>query len=72
LAGFKVNIFRIATLVLSLLLVGYLWLVFLPTFRGAIEYQGIQNVVILITVLLLVASGIQVILSIRKEESEQE
>jgi hypothetical protein len=70
-AGLRVNIFHVIAFVCSMLLVGYSWFIFLPPFEGAQEYPYIRNVVILLTVLLLIASGIQIFLSIRGEETEQ-
>ncbi|MFB0523131.1 MAG: hypothetical protein ACETV1_05140 [Candidatus Bathyarchaeia archaeon] len=69
--GFRVNIFHIIAFICSLLLVGYSWFVFLPSFAGLPEYSTIQNVVIVLTVLLLMVSGIQIFLSIRTEEPEE-
>ena len=51
-------------------LVVYAWLVFLPSFQGATEYASVRYVVIIVTVLLLIASGIQAILSVNVEKAE--
>ncbi len=67
-ARFKVNIFYVISAVCSLALVIYAWLAFLPSFQGATEYPSIRNVVILLTVLLLVVTTIQVVLSVKREE----
>ena len=67
-ARFKVNIFYVISAVCSLALVIYAWLAFLPSYQGATEYPSIRNVVILLTVLLLVVTTIQVVLSVKREE----
>ena len=69
-ARFKVNIFYVFSAVCSLALVGYAWLIFLPSFQGATEYASVRNVVIIVTVLLLIVSGIQAILSVKAEKAE--
>ena len=71
-ARFKVNIFYMISAVCSLALVGYAWFVFLPSFQGANEYTSIMNVVILLTVLLLIVSALQIVLSLKTEETSSD
>jgi len=70
LAKFKINIFYVISSVCSLILVGYSWLVFLPAFKDTAEYTAVQNIVILLTVLLVAVSGMQVYLSVKREETQ--
>ncbi len=72
LARLKVNVFYVISAVCSLALIGYAWFAFLPSFEGAAEYWSVRNVVILLTVLLLVVSGIQFVLSVKTEEISQD
>lgn len=71
-ARLKINIFYVISSVCSLLLVGYAWFVFLPTFSGTDVYGAVQYIVILLTVLLIAVSGIQIFLSIRREETQED
>lgn len=67
---FKINIFYVISSVCSLVLVGYSWLVFLPAFKDTAEYAAVQNMVILLTVLLVAVSGMQIYLSVKREETQ--
>jgi hypothetical protein len=69
-ARFKVNIFYVFSAICSLALVGYAWLIFLPSFQGAAEYSSVRYVVIIVTVLLLIVSCIQAILSVKVEKAQ--
>ena len=66
-AKFRFNIFFIISIICTLLLVGYLWIVFLPLFEGAFEYDAIRNITIFIT-LLLMASAALTLFQMRKTE----
>ena len=69
-ARLKVNIFYVIAAICSLALVGYAWLVFLPSFQGGAEYASVRYVVIIVTVLLLIVSGIEGILSVKVEKAQ--
>jgi len=56
LVKFKFNIFFAISIVCIFLLIGYIWLFFLPVFEGSLEYDTIRNIVIVITILLAVSS----------------
>lgn len=64
---FRINIFYVFSSICSLLLVGYIWLVFLPTYVNAVEYESIKTLTFIITAFLLFSAGIQLFLSIKKE-----
>ena len=68
-AKLKLNIFYLISAVCSLALIAYAWLAFLPSFEGATEYPSVRNIVVLLTALLLVVSAIQVVLSVKREET---
>lgn len=68
-AKLKLNIFYLISAVCSLALIVYAWLAFLPSFEGATEYQSVRNMVVLLTALLLVVSAIQIVLSVKREET---
>ena len=68
-ASFKLNIFYVISAVCSLALIVYAWLAFLPSFEGATEYLPVRNIVVLLTALLLVVSAIQIVLSVKGEET---
>lgn len=53
---FKFNIFFVISVVCILLLIGYIWLVFMPMLEGAYEYQAIKNIGIVITILLAISA----------------
>jgi len=38
-----------------LLLIGYFWFSFLPSFEGTLQYERVRNVIILITIFLSIA-----------------
>lgn len=69
-ARFKVNVFHLIASACSLLLIGYLWFVFLPSFEVSADGSAIKPVVILVTILLLLVSGIQIFLAIRRREED--
>jgi hypothetical protein len=56
LAKFKFNIFFLISIICILILVGYLWIVFLPTYERTLEYDAMRNVIILITAMLSVSA----------------
>ena len=66
----KVNVFYMIAAVCSLLLVAYAWFMFLPTYEGELEYYFVRNIIMVLTVLLLISAGIQMFLSMTKEESK--
>ena len=53
---FKFNIFFLISIICTLVLVGYLWIGFLPTYERTLEYEVMRNVIILITALLSVSA----------------
>lgn len=55
-AKFKFNIFFVISIVCIFLLIGYLWFFFLPTFEGALEYDTIKNVTMIITAILVISA----------------
>jgi hypothetical protein len=67
-----VNIFYAISAVCSLALVAYAWLGFLPSFEATVEYPSIRNVVILLTILLVAVSGIQIVMSVAREGTEED
>jgi len=56
----KVNIFYVFSAVCALIFIGYLWLVFLPMYLGTDAYNGIRNIVILVSS----AMGVVVVLTL--------
>jgi len=68
-ARFRINIFYVISSICSFVLVGYLWLVFLPVYELAVEYESIRNVAFIITAFLLLSAGIQLFLAIKKEQT---
>jgi membrane protein DedA with SNARE-associated domain len=66
----KVNVFYVIAAVCSVLLVFYAWFMFLPQFEERSDYSFVRDIVMVLTVLLLAAAGIQMFLSIRKEEPQ--
>jgi len=52
---FKFNIFFVVSIVCISLLIGYIWLFFLPVFEGSLEYDTIRNIVMVITILLAIS-----------------
>jgi len=70
-AGRKINIFYLISLICILILIAYIWLVITPQIYGCAGQESIFAVILLITVLLSVAAGIQLFLlisSVRQEE----
>ncbi|RJS89443.1 hypothetical protein CW705_07560 [Candidatus Bathyarchaeota archaeon] len=63
----EINIFYIISFLCSILLIGYIWLVFLPAFENSVAYDSIRNVAFLVTALLLVSAAIQIFLAVIKE-----
>ena len=55
-AKFKFNIFFLISIICTLILIGYLWIIFLPTYERTLEYDVMRNVIILITALLSVSA----------------
>jgi len=55
-----------------LLLIGYIWLVFLPIFEHTAGYDFIRNIAFVLTALLSISAGIQLFLSIMKEKDSEE
>ncbi len=55
-ARFKFNIFYVISIVCILLLIGYIWIIFLPIFEGSLEYDAIRSIAILITILLAIST----------------
>jgi len=56
----KVNIFYVFSAVGALLLIGYLWLVFLPIYSGTDAYNAMRNMVILLSSVM----GVVVVLTL--------
>ncbi|RLI36583.1 hypothetical protein DRO55_03260 [Candidatus Bathyarchaeota archaeon] len=52
---FKFNIFYVISIICILLLIGYFWFNFLPSFEGTLQYEEVRNVIILITIFLSIA-----------------
>jgi len=71
LARFRINIFYVISSICSLLLVGYVWFIFLPTYENTLHYEVIRSITIMIVMLLLISAGIQIFLSIIKEKSQK-
>jgi membrane protein DedA with SNARE-associated domain len=72
LAQLKINVFNMIAAVCSLILVVYAWLMFLPIFKGLSQYSDVQNIVILITVLLIAVSIFQFYMAIQRKEPKPE
>jgi len=49
-----------------MILVGYLWLVYLPVYEFTTAYGFVKRIVSIITVLLVLSAGIQLFLAIKK------
>jgi hypothetical protein len=54
--------------VCTLVLIGYLWLVFLPLFESSFEYESVRVIIIFLTVILIITMGIQVFLAVRMKK----
>lgn len=48
----KINIFYLFSVICTLLLIGYLWLVVLPLFQGTNVYATIRNLIIVLSLSL--------------------
>ena len=66
-AKFRINIFFVISLVCLLILIGYLWIIFLPSFERSINYEAVKVIVTIVTILLSI-SGILIFLLMRVEE----
>lgn len=64
---FRINIFYGVAFILSIVLIGYIWLIFLPSFQHVSRYESIRTIALIVTILLLVSAIIQLYLSIRIE-----
>jgi len=71
-AKFRVNIFYVIASVCSLFLVIYIWLIFLPLYEGTVAYEYVKNMAFVLTILLLVSTGIQIFLSVKKISNDEE
>ena len=71
-AKFRVNIFYVIASICSLFLVIYIWLIFLPLYEGTVAYEYVKNMAFVLTILLLVATGIQIFLSVKKISNDEE
>lgn len=65
------KILYVASLILTIALIGYLWLAFLPQFEGRIEYPSMRVLVLFIIMLLLATAGAQIVLLRRPPRSEE-
>ncbi|RLI12398.1 hypothetical protein DRO35_03200 [Candidatus Bathyarchaeota archaeon] len=63
---FRLNVFYLISSVCFMILVGYLWLVYLPVYEFTTAYGFVKRVVSIITVLLVLSAGIQLFLAIKK------
>jgi len=69
LVKFRFNIFFVISIICIFLLIGYIWFVFLPTLEGALEYDAIRTIAVIITVLLVISA---VLTSLQMVISERE
>ncbi len=67
-AKLKVNIFYVFAATCILLLAAYFWVSYLPQISGSPQYEGIRNMVILLTVILIALAAIQIFLAIEREK----
>ncbi|RJS88460.1 hypothetical protein CW705_08890 [Candidatus Bathyarchaeota archaeon] len=65
--NFQINIFYLISSICFLILVGYLWLVFLPIYEFTTAYESVKRLVSILTVLLVLSAGIQFFLAIKKK-----
>ena len=71
-AELRINIFNIMAAACSLLLVVYAWFMFLPMFENLPQYSDVQNIVTLLSVLLIGVSAFQFYMAIWGRETKSE
>lgn len=52
----KLNIFYVFSVIFLLVLIGYLWLVFLPAYTGAEVYASVKTMVAVVSIMLAAAA----------------
>jgi len=58
----RLNIFHVFSIVCVFLLIGYLWLVYLPLYIGAEAYTGVKTMVTVVSI-MLAAAAVLIVLS---------
>ena len=61
------NISYLISSICSLVLAGYLWLVFLPAYEFTAAYEFAKRLISVLTVLLVLVAGIQFFLAIKRK-----
>lgn len=70
-AGRRINIFYLISLICTLVLIAYIWFIFIPQLNAYADMMGIKTVLIMVIVLLSAAAAIQFFLLIRPPQSEE-
>lgn len=70
-AGRKINIFYLISLICTLVLIAYIWFIFIPQLDVYTDMMGIKTVLIMVLVLLSAAAAIQFFLLIRPPQPEE-
>ncbi|MBS7634169.1 hypothetical protein KEJ34_01530 [Candidatus Bathyarchaeota archaeon] len=70
-AGRRINIFYLISLICTLVLIAYICFIFIPQFNAYTDMMGIKTVLIMVIVLLSTAAAIQFFLLIRPPQSEE-
>ncbi|MBS7639991.1 MAG: hypothetical protein QW804_00925 [Candidatus Bathyarchaeia archaeon] len=65
------KIFWVISLILTFILMGYLWFFFLPQFEGKVEYQSMRIIVLFVILMLIAAAGAQIVLLRRPSRPEE-
>ncbi|MBS7606405.1 MAG: hypothetical protein QW502_00085 [Candidatus Bathyarchaeia archaeon] len=65
------KIFQVILLIITFIIIGYLWFIFLPQFEGKVEYPSMRIIVLLVILLLILAAGAQIILLRRPPKYEE-
>lgn len=65
------KIFQVILLMVTFILIGYLWFIFLPQYEGKVEYPSIRIIVLFAILLLVLAAGAQIILLRRPPKYEE-
>ncbi|MEM2401848.1 MAG: hypothetical protein QXX24_04825 [Candidatus Bathyarchaeia archaeon] len=65
------KIFWVISLILTFILMGYLWFFFLPQFEGKVEYQSMRIIILFVILMLIAAAGAQIVLLRRPSRPEE-
>ena len=52
---YKINVFYLISIICMLLMIGFMWFVYLPSFEGFPVYEFVKNLSLVITILFSIA-----------------